>query len=140
MVKLKGRDFSPLALTNQVNLTSFDLNGMNCDKQFDSGHLQVKLQAITSDIRALAHSHQNDSLSLLALLRALEELHREIREDLFQSSLPDNRQALYALLKDIEESGGWPYIDRLKLQLLLCNFPESLGETTTSISNEEQAL
>lgn len=112
---------------------------MNCDKQFDSGHLQVKLQDITADIRALAHSHQNDSLSLLALLRALEELHQEIREDLFQSSLPDNRQALYALLKDIEESGGWPYIDRMKLQLLLSNFPESIGETTSS-SNEEPAL
>ena len=112
---------------------------MNCDKQFDSGHLQVKLQAITTDIRALAHSHQNDSLSLLALLRALEELHQEIREDLFQSSLPDNRQALYALLKDIEESGGWPYIDRMKLQLLLSNFPESIGETASS-SNEEPAL
>lgn len=116
-----------------------NLNGMNCDKQFDSGHLQVKLQAITTDIRALAQSHQNDSLSLLALLRALEQLHREIREDLFQSSLPDNRQALYALLRDIEESGGWPYIDRMKLQLLLCNFPEGVGDTA-SISHEEQKL
>lgn len=113
---------------------------MNCDKQFDSGHLQVKLQAITTEILALAQCHQNDSLSLLALLRALEHVHREIREDLFQSSLPDNRQALYALLRDIEESGGWPYIDRMKLQLLLCNFPEGVGGDTASISNEEQML
>jgi hypothetical protein len=112
---------------------------MNCDKQFDSGHLQVKLQAITTDILALANSHQGDSLSLLALLRALEALHREIREDLFQSSLPDNRQALYALLKDIEEAGGWPYIDRMKLQLLLCNFLEGVGDKV-SVTKEEQTL
>lgn len=112
---------------------------MNCDKQFDSGHLQVKLQAITTETLALANSHQGDSLSLLALLRALEALHREIREDLFQSSLPDNRQALYALLRDIEESGGWPYIERLKLQLLMSNLPESSGESDR-ISKEEQSF
>jgi hypothetical protein len=72
---------------------------MNHDKELNSGDLEVKLQAITAQIRTLAHSHQGDTLSLLALLRALEHLHHEIREDLFQSSLPDNRQALYALLK-----------------------------------------
>jgi hypothetical protein len=42
----------------------------------------------------------------------------------FQVSLPDNRQALYALLKDIEEEGGWPYIDRMRLRSLLKNFSE----------------
>jgi DNA-binding transcriptional regulator YbjK len=82
-----------------------NIDGMNRDKDLDSGHLQVKLQAITADIRSLAHSHQGNTLALLALLRALEHSHREIRENLFQSSLPDNRQALYALLKDIEEEG-----------------------------------
>lgn len=94
---------------------------MNCDKKVDSEHLQIKLEAISAQIRAEATRHQNDSIALLALLRALESLHREIREELFQASLPDNRQALYALLRDIEEQGGWPYIDRMKLQLLLCN-------------------
>lgn len=112
---------------------------MNCDKKFDSEHLQVKLQAITADIRAEAAMHQNDSIALLALLRALEALHREIREDLFQASLPDSRQALYALLRDIEEQGGWPYIDRMKLQLLLCNFPDCIPENTASINHEDQA-
>jgi hypothetical protein len=113
---------------------------MNCDKEFDSEHLQVKLQAIAAQIRAEAAIHQNDSVALLALLRALEGLHREIREDLFQPSLPDNRQALYALLRDIEEQGGWPYIDRLKLQLLLCNFPDRICvEETVSLNQEEPA-
>ncbi len=97
---------------------------MNCDKDVDSGYLQEKLQAITAEILNLASSLQGDNLGLLELLRALEDSHREIRDNLFQASLPDNRQALYALLKDIEEAGGWPYIDRMKLQLLLCNFPE----------------
>jgi len=97
---------------------------MNCEKDVDSGYLQEKLQAITAEILNLASSLQGDNLGLLELLRALEHSHRDIRDNLFQASLPDNRQALYALLKDIEEAGGWPYIDRMKLQLLLCNFPE----------------
>jgi hypothetical protein len=92
---------------------------MNRDKDLDSKQLQTDLQAITVDIHALANSYQGNSLALLALLRALEHAHREIRETLFQASLPDSRQALYALLKDIEETGGWPYIDRLKLRSLL---------------------
>jgi hypothetical protein len=56
---------------------------------------------------------------LLALLRTLERLHQEIRDSFFQDALPDNRQALYNLLRDIETSGGWPYIHRMKLQSLL---------------------
>ena len=111
---------------------------MNGDKDLESRQLQVKLQAITADIRTLADSHQGYTLALLSLLRALEHSHREIRENLFQASLPDNRQALYSLLRDIEETGGWPYIDRMKLQLLLCNLileaePEVL---TTDVSQE----
>lgn len=98
---------------------------MNRDTDLDSKQLQGKLQAITADILGLADSHQGNPLALLALLRALEQSHRQIRENLFQASLPDSRQVLYALLRDIEESGGWPYIDRMKLQLLLCNLPES---------------
>ena len=117
------------------------LDSMNCDKKFDLGHLQVKLQALTADVRALADSHQGDSLSLLAVLRALEDSHREIRENLFQASLPDNRQALYALLKDMEEAGGWPYIDRMKLRSLLSNLPDSSPYTdTTDPKSEETPL
>jgi hypothetical protein len=55
----------------------------------------------------------------LEILRALENLHRKICEGPFQDSLPDNRQALYNLLKDIETQGGWPHIPRMKLQRLL---------------------
>lgn len=98
---------------------------MNGDKDLDSRLLENKLQAITAEIRSLANTHQGNSLALLALLRRLEHLHCDIRENLFQSSLPDNRQALYALLKDMEEAGGWPYIERMKLRSLLSNFQDS---------------
>lgn len=62
---------------------------------------------------------QNNPIQLLKILRELEKLHQEIRDTLFQESLPDNRQALYVLLKDIENSGGWPYIYRTKLRELI---------------------
>ena len=113
------------------------LDNINGDKDLDSRPLQDKLQAITADIRSLADSHRGDSLALLALLRALEYSHCEIRENLFQASLPDNRQALYALLKDMEEAGGWPYIERMKLRSLLATFPELESILLTpSVSNQ----
>ncbi|NEP56331.1 MAG: hypothetical protein F6K31_04815 [Symploca sp. SIO2G7] len=91
------------------------------NKDFDIEQLQIKLQAITTAIEALASSHRGNSQAVLFILRALEHSHREIRENLFQEALPDNRQELYALVKDIEESGGWPYIERIKLRSLLAN-------------------
>jgi hypothetical protein len=54
----------------------------------------------------------------LALLRQLEKLHKEVRDGAFQESLPDNRQRLYSLLRDIESEGGWPYIERMRLREL----------------------
>lgn len=88
---------------------------------------------VTQRVRAIAKESQGDGIALLALLRVLEALHREIREGLFQESLPSNRQALYALLRDIEASGGWPYIHRMRLQEFLKNLTpaseESLEQT-----------
>lgn len=109
---------------------------MNCDRDVDSRQLQVNLQAMTADIRALATSHQENPLALLALLRAVEQIHREIRENLFQASLPDNRQELYALLKNIEEEGGWPYIERLRLRSLLAYLAESEVNTANANNND----
>lgn len=99
-------------------------------------------EEIVQSIRNLAQSVKGDSLALLALLRLLEELHREIREDLFQTALPDNRQALYALLKDIESTGGWPYIQRMRLQDLLKRLSSELqdnlepGRDSASVETE----
>lgn len=89
---------------------------------------ESKLQSLGDTIRALASSLQGENLALLSLLRMLEGLHQEIRDSLFQDSLPDNRQALYSLLKDIEASGGWPYIHRMKLRSLLRNFQDLSDE------------
>ena len=61
-------------------------------------------------------------MALLALLRLLEQCHREICETRFRDALPSNRHTLYTLLRDIEAHGGWPYIQRMKLRTLLANY------------------
>lgn len=88
--------------------------------------LQADLQTISTTVQLVAQSHQDNMLALLKLLRMLESLHREIRDDLFQETLPTSRQALYTLLRNIETEGGWPYIPRMKLRLFLANLqPEN---------------
>jgi hypothetical protein len=89
----------------------------NEDVQFTE--LENRLQAATESIWKTAQEYGDNSLGLLGILRTLEQLHQEIRDNLFQASLPDNRQSLYKLLRDIEAKGGWPYIYRIKLQALL---------------------
>lgn len=89
---------------------------------------KTDLEKITVIVRAVAQQHQGSSLDLLAILRLLEGLHQEIRDGLFREALPDNRQALYALLRDIETSGGWPYIHRMKLHAFLANLPAETAE------------
>lgn len=84
---------------------------------------KADLEAIATIIWTIAGQHEGRSPELLEILRLLERLHQEIRDSFFQESLPDNRQALYALLRDIESSGGWPYIHRMKLQAFLSNLP-----------------
>ncbi|MCY7272613.1 MAG: hypothetical protein LH702_02410 [Phormidesmis sp. CAN_BIN44] len=97
-------------------------------------------EQIASSIKKLAEASKGDSTKLLALLRLLEGLHREVCEGLFQESLPDNRQALYALLRDIEAEGGWPYIRRLGLQSLLINLHlETSSEDTGSVTSETKS-
>jgi hypothetical protein len=83
------------------------------------------LAEITNELHEIADRDREDPIALLHLLRTLEQLHREIQQDYFQSALPISRQALYTLLRDIEENGGWPYIPRWKLQALFANLPET---------------
>ena len=91
--------------------------------------LPEDLAAIATQIQAAAQARQSDVLELLELLRVLEDLHRDIRETFFQDALPDNRQALYGLLKDIELSGGWPYINRMRLKTLMDQLVAGESET-----------
>jgi hypothetical protein len=92
---------------------------MNCDRDRDKSTLEDSLKEIETSLWTLAKEHSEDITALLSLLRTLENLHRDIRTQLFEPSLPNTRNALYHLLRDIEETGGWPYIERMKLQALL---------------------
>lgn len=86
------------------------------------------IEKIRLAVQIAAQERADDCEALLALLRQLEALHRDIRENLFQTALPANRHGLYSLLKDIELNGGWPYIQRMKLTELLQTsepFPEA---------------
>ena len=91
-------------------------------------------------VDAAAKSREGDCLALLKLLRILDELHSEIRDTLFREALPDNRQRLYRLLKDMEQEGGWPYIRRMKITALLEHLKEDaedIEETSDRPSNTQ---
>ena len=88
-------------------------------KPLNTDNLDTSLQRIGDELWILAAKNQQDSLSLLSMLRGIEEIHRKIRTELFEPSLPKTRNDLYQLVKDIEEKGGWPYIQRMKLKSLL---------------------
>lgn len=103
---------------------------MNTDKDLSltpnlTATTTIELERIVAQIQEIADRDRADPLALLLLLRTLEQIHREIQQGYFQSALPNSRQSLFALLRDIEENGGWPYIQRWKLQELLANLPES---------------
>ena len=96
------------------------------------------LSSINELIYATAKQREGDCLALLELLRQLNELHYDIRETLFRDALPDNRQKLYSLLKDIEQEGGWPYIPRMKLLALLENMElENMELENTEIEADD---
>lgn len=89
---------------------------MNNELEFNTN--QVQLDAIAKLVHDYERNAAGDVRALLNLLRLLEQLHRDLREGSFQTSLPNNRQELYALLRSIEANGGWPYIPRMKLKFL----------------------
>lgn len=80
---------------------------------------QQRLDDVLSELRSLASELQGQPEALLALLRQLEELHRNLQDGDFRSSLPADRGALFNLLRAMEQSGGWPYIPRLQLRTFM---------------------
>ena len=101
-------------------------------------HLEKDLEAISKQVWSLAAEYQDDVLLLLFLLRHLEELHGRISKEMFEPALPDNRQALYNLLREIEETGGWPYIERPRLQKLLANWQQE--DKRLNLEKENSAI
>jgi hypothetical protein len=97
---------------------------MSNNTSFELKDLSAQLEKIAADVYDAAQLCQGDAIALLNLLRKLEYLHREIRDGVFQESLPDNRQHLYSLLKDIESEGGWPYIERMRILAFLANLTQ----------------
>lgn len=113
---------------------------MNIDKNYSSLSEVTNtdlpsMAAIVSEIREIADRSAGDVITLLHLLRTLEKLHHEIQANYFQAALPDSRQSLYALLREIEENGGWPYIQRFKLQALCANLLAETDVQTDEASN-----
>jgi hypothetical protein len=68
---------------------------------------------------AIAEQRAGQPEGLLDLLRRIEKLHRAIQDGPFRSSLPSDRNDLFALLSEMESSGGWPYIPRLQLRTFI---------------------
>ena len=67
----------------------------------------------------MARSSKASPRPLLALLRQLEHLHRNLQDGAFRNSLPADRGELFDLLRTMEQSGGWPYIPRLQLRTFM---------------------
>ncbi len=106
---------------------------MTQDQDSNSMDSDRLLKDSARDLCALAEQNQQDSLFLLSLLRGLEQIHRQIRVDYFESALPQTRHDLYQFVRDIEDKGGWPYIERMRLRDLLKNLePNQIQANTTS--------
>jgi hypothetical protein len=107
---------------------------MTQDQDINAINSVSLLTDTAQDLCALAKENQHDSLFLLSLLRDLEEIHRQIRVNYFESALPQTRNDLYQFVKDIEDKGGWPYIERMRLRDLLKSL--KVGELSTSAMSD----
>jgi hypothetical protein len=102
-------------------------------------NLLAKLANMTDPIKSLAEDYKDDATQILAILRVLERLHREICNDLLQPALPNSRHSLFDLLRDIDANGGWPYIYRMSLKELCSNLqeledPDSYNESESELT------
>jgi hypothetical protein len=84
-----------------------------------AGDRRQRQEALLAQLEGLATELNGDPEALLELLRQLEQLHRRIQDGPFRSSLPADRNRLFALLQEMERSGGWPYIPRLQLRTFM---------------------
>lgn len=92
------------------------------DNENLTSRLESELERLTQELFMLAKNADNDSMTLVTILKHIESLHRKIREDFLEPSLPNTRHHLYLLLKHIDDAGGWPYIERMKLKNVCKNY------------------
>lgn len=99
---------------------------MEPDHPFDHASLATELARIQAELAQLAEQQAGDSLAILMILRSLSATHGRIRDHLFLPNLPSTRHELANLLRDMEESGGWPFIERMRLQNFLINLDRQM--------------
>lgn len=90
-------------------------------KSVEQNTVKEELQRLTENIKKLAEESKEDIFTILLILQELESLHRNIRTEMFEPNLPDTRHRLYLLMKHLEEVGGWPYIERMRLRNVCAN-------------------
>jgi hypothetical protein len=99
--------------------------------QMPEDHLfQEDFRLIAAHLHRLINQSQADPVALLKILRFLENLHHDIRELHLQPALPVHRHELYALLREMESEGGWPYIPRMQLRDLLAGEAQAISSKT----------
>jgi hypothetical protein len=99
--------------------------------------LSERCQDITQRVEAAIASCGQDTAALLSLLRVIEQLHRSTFNDHFVPSLPNSRQELYALLREMEAEGGWPYIPKMRIYELIDYLNAQTAEFESLENSEE---
>ena len=94
---------------------------MTQDRDINNIESDSTLEDTAKNIYAIAANNRHDRFFLLSLLRDLEKIHRRVRVEFCEGALPQTRNDLYQFVKEIEEKGGWPYIERMRLKDLLRN-------------------
>jgi hypothetical protein len=103
-----------------------------------SNETDARLSQLLEGIQQLADELGDQPEAQLTLLRRLEQLHRTIQDGPFRSGLPSDRNALFNLLRQMESSGGWPYIPRLQLRTFMDLLQR--GEPTPDDDNHPLAV
>ena len=99
--------------------------------------LPERCQDLTQRVEAAVESCEQDTAALLSLLRVIEQLHRQVFNEHFVPSLPNSRQALYALLREMEAEGGWPYIPKMRIYELIDYLNAQAAEAIEAPEDDE---
>ena len=103
----------------------------------EKNKLKENVKQLTKGIQELAEESQDELFDILYILQELESLHSHIRKQMFEPSLPDTRHRLYLLMKHLEEVGGWPYIERMRLRNLCANLQIENPNSQSTVKSEE---